>query len=368
MRRFFSGFWRAISFPFISIFNLLAFPFRALHRRFPNFFPGLWRIVSFPFRLIFNVIAFPFRALYRRFPKFFNALWKVVSFPFRLVYNIIAFPFRAYKRAYAFLNTEPEERPLTDVVADLVSNQDVRQMMWEQVEALRMHIIRAVVVLAIAVMASFFFTEQVIQYLAQPVGGLEQLKAIEVTETIGVFMRVAMFSGIVIAVPYIAFEFWFFAAPGLRPSERKMGLAGIPLAGIFFAGGAAFTYYVMLPTALPFLTSFLGIKTELRPQSYFSFVTGLMFWIGLFFEFPLVIYALSAIGIIEPKMLAQQWRLAVVIITIAAAAITPTVDPVNQGLVMAPMILLYFLSIGLSHIAYAGRKRQQARENASTEQ
>jgi sec-independent protein translocase protein TatC len=172
-------------------------------------------------------------------------------------------------------------------------------------------------------------------------------------------MRVALFLGIALAIPYIAFEMWWFAAPGLRPNERKMGLAGIPLASIFFIGGAAFTFFLMLPTALPFLESFMGIKTELRPQSYFSFVTGLMFWIGLSFEFPLVIYVLSAIGFVQPQVLTEQWRLAIVIIAIIAAAVTPTIDPVNQGLVMAPMILLYFLSIGLSYIAYAGRQRNQ---------
>jgi sec-independent protein translocase protein TatC len=92
-----------------------------------------------------------------------------------------------------------------------------------------------------------------------------------------------------------------------------------------------------------------------------------MFWLGVSFEFPLVIYVLTAIGLIQPAILSQQWRLAIVIIAIVAAAVTPTVDPVNQGLVMAPMILLYFVSIGLSYIAYAGRKRNnlEAQENAS---
>jgi len=235
-------------------------------------------------------------------------------------------------------------------------------MLWDQVEALRMHLLRAVLSLVLTVSASFFFTQKIIYFLAQPVGGLDKLKAIEVTESVSVFMKVALFSGVALAIPYIAFELWWFAAPGLRPRERKMGLAGIPLATIFFLGGAAFTFFVMLPAALPFLNNFLGIKTELRPESYFSFVTGLMFWIGVSFEFPLVIYVLSALGFIKPDVLAQQWRLAVVIIAIVAAAITPTIDPVNQGLVMAPMILLYFISIGLSYIAQAGRKQSQAEE------
>ncbi len=80
-------------------------------------------------------------------------------------------------------------------------------------------------------------------------------------------------------------------------------------------------------------------------------------WIGLSFEFPLVIYTLTAIGFVKPQQLARPWRLAIVIIAIVAAAITPTVDPFNMGLVMLPMIGLYFISIGLSFIAYAGRKK-----------
>jgi sec-independent protein translocase protein TatC len=220
----------------------------------------------------------------------------------------------------------------------------------------------------LTVSISFLFTQKIIEFLAIPVGGLGQLKAIEVTESISVFMKVALFSGIALAIPYIAFELWLFAAPGLRPRERKMGLAGIPLAGLFFLGGAAFTFFLMLPAALPFLNNFLGIKTELRPQSYFSFVTGLMFWLGVSFEFPLVIYVLSAIGLIKPQILAQQWRLAIVIIAIVAAAVTPTIDPINQGLVMAPMILLYFISIGLSYIAYAGRKRNHLEAQKKAEE
>ncbi len=324
-----------------------------------KFLSGVWRVLSFPFR-----------AIYQRFPKFFKALWRIVSFPFRLVFNVAAFPFRKIYQFHKFLNTEPEERPLADVFADLVTSPDTRQMLWDQVEALRMHILRAVLALVLTVSISFFFTNKAIEFLARPVGGLENLKAIEVTETIGVFMRVALMLGVALAIPYIAFELWWFAAPGLRPRERKMGLAGIPMATVLFLGGAAFTFFIMLPAALPFLKSFIKIETELRPQSYFSFVTGLMFWVGLSFEFPLVIYVLSAMGFIKPQVLAQQWRLAIVIISIVAAAVTPTIDPVNQGLVMAPMILLYFISIGLSYIAYAGRKRKnlEGEENAGEEE
>lgn len=299
--------------------------------------------------------------------KFFKAIWRVITFPFVLVFNIIAFPFRAIGRAIKFLNTEPEEQSIADTVAGVFSDEKIRQQLWNEVEALRGHLLRSIIWLAIGTGASFTFTQRIINFLAIPVGGLDQLKAIEVTESVGVFMRAALLSGIIVSFPFIAFEIWWFVAPGLRPRERKFALVGIPLGTILFIGGVAFTYFVMLPTALPFLTNFMGIQAELRPHSYFGFVTGLMFWIGLFFEFPLVIYILTAIGLVKPTMLAQQWRLAIVIIAILAATVTPTVDPVNMGLVMLPMTLLYFVSIGLSFIAYAGRRRNElAAEEAAT--
>src|SRR6185436_21004730 len=294
--------------------------------------------------------------------KLLRAFWRVITFPFVLVFNIVAFPFRLARRAYHFLNDEIEEdHSLIDTFSSLATEPQVRASLWDHIEALRMHLLRAVLSLVVTVIISFTFTQQLIEFLAQPVGGLDKLRAIEVTESVGVFMRAALLSGIALALPYIAFEFWLFAAPGLKPRERKFGLAGIPLAGIFFIGGIVFCYYVLLPSALNFLLNFMGIQAELRPSSYFSFVTGLMFWIGVAFEFPLVIYILTSVGFVQPQVLAQQWRLAIVIISIAAAAITPTVDPVNMSLVMIPMSLLYFLSIGLSYIAYAGRINRAAK-------
>lgn len=298
--------------------------------------------------------------------KFFTGMWRVIIFPFRLVFTVIAFPFRTLHRFFKLLNSEPEERPIADVFADIITQKEVRDQLWEQIEAFRMHLLRSVLALSVFVIAAFWVAEPAMAFLAKPVGGLEKLQAIQVTEEIGVFMRVAMTIGIAVAFPYIAFELWLFAAPGLRPREKRLGLVGIPLATILFLVGMAFTFYVLLPTALPFLGSFTSISQFWSAREYFAFVTGLMLWIGGFFEFPLMIYVLTAIGLVNPKFLADQWRLAVVIIAVLAAAITPTVDPVNMGLVMIPMILLYFVSIGLSYIAYAGRKKNaEVQEPAS---
>lgn len=291
--------------------------------------------------------------------KFFSGLWQLVTAPFRLLWAIIAFPVRAIRQVRAFMSDEPEEHDLLEVFSSTVSDKEVRQSLWDHVEDLRKHLLRSLLALALAVSISFFFTQPLIKYLALPAGGLDTMKAIEVTESIGVFMKVALLSGVALSLPYIAFEFWLFAAPGLSSRSRSFGLIAIPLATILFVCGMAFAYYVMMPAALPFLLNFMGIQAELRPASYYNFITGVMFWIGVAFEFPLVIYALTAIGFVKPKVLAEQWRLAIILIAVLAAAITPTVDPVNMALVMAPMSLLYFISIGLSRIAYRSRLKQE---------
>jgi sec-independent protein translocase protein TatC len=84
-----------------------------------------------------------------------------------------------------------------------------------------------------------------------------------------------------------------------------------------------------------------------------------MFWIGLAFEFPLVIFVLTMMGILQPRSVVKQWRIAIVIIAIAAAAITPTPDPINMSIVMIPLILLYIISIGFSYLAAFGRKQRK---------
>jgi sec-independent protein translocase protein TatC len=298
--------------------------------------------------------------------KFFKTIWRVITFPFVLLFNIIAFPFRGLRRIGQFLNEEPpEDRPLIDTFSSLATEAETRASLWEHVDALRMHLLRIIIGLALGVGVSFYFTIPLMEYLAGPVGGLGKLQAIQVTEGIGVYMRVALLSGVTIMLPYIAFELWLFAAPGLKPRDRKMGLLGIPLATLLFLLGLACTNYLLLPPALSWLANVTEIPQAWTANNYFGFVTSLMLWVGLFFEFPLVIYIFTSIGLVKPQILLQQWRLAIVIISIVAAVITPTIDPVNMGLVMLPMSLLYFVSIGLSYIAYAGRKRNIAEMETS---
>lgn len=290
--------------------------------------------------------------------KFLNGIWKLIASPFKGLFFLLKVPFVFFKRANAFLNDDLEDRSLPDAFATSVQTPSA---FLEHIEALRKHLLRMLIGLVIAIAISFSFTTQMVDFLSLPVGGISALRAIDITESISVFMRVALFAGIALASPYIVFELWLFVAPGLKPGARKLGLIGIPLSTLLLITGMLFAYYFMLPSALPFLLNFMGIETIPRPSSYINFVSGLLFWIGIAFEFPLVIFVLSLMGIAKPKFMAQQWRMAVIVIAIISALITPTVDPVNMALVMGPMIVLYFLSIGLSFLASFNRNRSAAK-------
>jgi len=222
---------------------------------------------------------------------------------------------------------------------------------WDHLKELRNRLFIGLIAMVVTSALSFIFADRIIGILARPLGGIENFLSIEVTENMGVFMRVSLLSGFVFALPIILFEIMGFIVPGLTDQEKRWVYLSIPFATILFLGGVVFTYFVMLPTAIPFLINFLGIKTTPRPSFYIEFVTGLMFWVGVLFEMPLVMFILAKLGLVTASFLLKGWRYAVIIIALIAAVITPTSDPINMGILMLPLITLYFLSVGLAAIA-----------------
>lgn len=219
---------------------------------------------------------------------------------------------------------------------------------------LRVRLFKAFFTLILTTGISLAFTPQIVDYLARPIGGTAKLVSIELTENIAIYMKVALLSGFLLAMPFIVYHIMAFILPGLKITERRWLVIVVPFAGILFASGVAFTWFVMLPSAIPFLAGFLGITTQVRPQNYFEFITSLMFWIGVCFEMPLVVMFLARLKIVTAKQLASGWRYAIVIMAIVAAAVTPTVDPINMGLVMAPLMGLYVFSILLAAVVGRG--------------
>lgn len=221
----------------------------------------------------------------------------------------------------------------------------------QHLDELRKRLFTAFVAVLGTTVFSFLFTDRLISFLAGPLGGKIALVSIEVTENMAIYMKVALLSGIILGLPAVVYELVAFIMPGLENKESIWLRVGIPLASVFFIAGVAFTWFVLLPASVPFLVNFMGIRTQVRPLNYFGFITNLMFWIGLFFEMPLVAFLLAKIGFISAGQLARGWRYAVVVIAVIAAAVTPTPDPMNMGLVMLPLIVLYLISIILAAVA-----------------
>jgi sec-independent protein translocase protein TatC len=222
---------------------------------------------------------------------------------------------------------------------------------WEHLNELRIRITKAFIGVVVAVIASFIFAEQILAVLAAPAGGLDALQAIQVTETMSAFMRISLISGLIIAFPWVLYHILAFIMPGLEPQERKWVFIGLPSVTVLFLSGVAFTYFIMLPTAVPMLLTFLGVQTVPTVSDYINFVTAMMFWVGIAFLSPLVAFILSKLNFLFWKDLAKQWRIAIVVIAVAAALITPTGDPINMGLLMLPLTFLYGLSIVLARLA-----------------
>lgn len=232
---------------------------------------------------------------------------------------------------------------------------EARLTILQHLTELRRRLVVAFGALLVGSALAFAVTGPVIEFLAQPVGGLANLQAIELTENLGVYMRTALALGAVLAMPIIVYEVIAFVVPGLTRPERRVLFIALPAIVLLFLAGAAFAYFVMLPVAIPFLISFGDIPTVPRPKDYIGFITRVVFWIGVAFEMPLVIALLARIGIVTPEKLRSSWRLAVVIIAVLAAIITPTIDPINMLIVMAPLLALYLISIALARWMYRPR-------------
>lgn len=221
----------------------------------------------------------------------------------------------------------------------------------EHLEEMRDRLVKAAIAVLIGTVISTIFTKQILEFLIAPYG--QQLQLISPTEGISVYFRVALTAGVILAMPFLVYQLLMFVLPGLESGEKRYIIWGVPSATLLFLAGVAFAWFILIPAAIGFLSGFLPdvFDADWRSNEYIPFVTSLIFWIGVSFETPLIIFIMSKIGIVTPQFLIKQWRFAVLIIAIAAAMITPTPDPFNMALVMLPLFVLYGFSILLSYLA-----------------
>lgn len=229
----------------------------------------------------------------------------------------------------------------------------------EHLQELRQRLIIAAGALVLATVGSLILTNWLLEWLTAPARNSVEDVRIIFTDPLGywgAYFRVALLSGVTIAMPVIVYEVLAFVGPGLTRQEKRWVYPLVIGASAAFVAGGAFAYYIELPPALRFLlNSGGGIEPFINVTSYIDFITRLMLVTGVVFEMPLVIMALAKLHVVSSRKLISWWRYAIVLAFVAAAVVTPSIDPVTQSLVAGPIIVLYFTGIILARVVERGR-------------
>jgi sec-independent protein translocase protein TatC len=237
------------------------------------------------------------------------------------------------------------------------ADNELRMTIIEHLLEFRDRLVKASLALFGGVFVGVFFARRFLELLLAPLGQSGKVQSLRPAENIMVFFRVALIVGTVVAMPVIFYQLMAYMAPGLTKEEKRSLLYIVPAATLLFALGVGFGAFVMLPFTLSYLQAFLSdlIQPNYSIDYYISFVTNFTLAIGGAFETPLAIGFLARLGIVSPKSLSSGRRYSVVIIAILAAVITPTPDPFNMMLVMAPLLVLYEVGILLARVVYRPR-------------
>lgn len=235
----------------------------------------------------------------------------------------------------------------------------------EHLGELRDRLVRSVLAVGVGFVAAYAFHEQVFRALARPVldalrgHGIHALQALQVTETIYVYLQVSLIAGLFLALPFLIWQIWAFVAPGLLARERRFVLPVLAGSTAFFALGVVFCYFVFLPMVVDFLVGFtLGsgdIALVPTVEKTFSLTATFLGVFGLVFEMPLLMFFLALLGVIDHRKLLRFSRYFVVLAFIIAAIFTPP-EPLSQSLMAVPLCILYF--VGTAFAWVAGLMRQ----------
>jgi len=245
-------------------------------------------------------------------------------------------------------------------VSQNLQERDKELSLMQHLGELRSRLMVASLGVLVTTAVGFYFAKDIILLLEAPAHLGKPLQIISPTEGFTTYMRVSLFTGIALAMPVILYEIYAYVDPALRPKERRFLLTLGPFVLLLFVGGMAFCYFLLLPNAINFLFTFGSDVFEASPRAseYISFVTTFILGVGLVFEMPVIIFAVTAIGLVQRSWLAKQRRYVVLLVFVLGAVITPTPDPFNQTLVAIPMYLLFELGLLLSR--FGGGLRRAA--------
>jgi sec-independent protein translocase protein TatC len=236
---------------------------------------------------------------------------------------------------------------------------DREMTMLEHLQELRTRLVAAVLSVVVGVLVAIIpipgfdsITHFVIKLLTAA-APTEKLLVLGPGEGFFVYLEVALMLGVALSMPVIIYQVLAFVAPALYSNEKRYLYIAAPGATLSFLVGVLFCYYFMLPFAIAFLGNFATdvFSAQWAAQRYLDFVTTFVFWVGVTFELPIVMYFLAKLGVVKPESMAKFRRYAFVLSFVIGAIITPTPDPINQSMVSFPIYLLFELGIILARFA-----------------
>jgi sec-independent protein translocase protein TatC len=238
-----------------------------------------------------------------------------------------------------------------------------RQTLAAHLGELRRRLGISLAAVLMAALLGLAYAEQCIAWLQRPAGErLGRLVFLSPLEPLQAHLSVGFLAGVLAAMPVVLWQAWAFIRPGLTGRERRLGVVFVVWGSLQFLLGAACAYVFLLPAALQFLTGIGAwyLQPAVSVGRYVAFATAMMWWSGIAFELPVLLWVLAQLGVVTAAWLRQQRPYAMLVLVILAALLTPTTDPVNLALLAVPLAGLYELSIWLVTLTERSRGKAQA--------
>jgi sec-independent protein translocase protein TatC len=228
---------------------------------------------------------------------------------------------------------------------------DEQMTLVEHLDELRNRIIVSVAVLVVACGLCFWQNHLLIHIANQPLpDGLKPI-TFGVTEPFMTTMKISIYAGILIALPVLLYQGYAFLLPAMKPTERRVVLPFLILVPVLFIAGVLFSYFVVVPAATKFLLHFNEgeFNIQVRASNYYSFLITTLIALGLVFQVPMGIVALTRLGIMTPQQLSENRRYAYLLLAIVAMLL-PGTDPVTMLIELAPLLALFEFSLILARL------------------
>lgn len=229
----------------------------------------------------------------------------------------------------------------------------------EHLAELRRRLVYCAVALLVCMVGAFVAKKYVFAVLMHPLKdtGVEKLTTLGVTEAFFQVLKVSVYAGLIVALPFILYQFWAFVLPALYENERRSVIPYVASTTGLFIAGVVFGYFIVLPVGLKFLVGYGGDQFNqlLQAERYINFVAMFLLGFGAVFELPLIMLLLAWADIVDHTRMRKARRYAIVVMAVVAMVLTPSQDPVSMILMLIPLMVLYEVGVWLAK--WAARKK-----------